>query len=69
MVGSGYAKKEDSTASMIDIHVVDLRRPDWVEYKEELDENAAEGQDSAHDDARDRLGVHALQQLFHCKHN
>jgi len=42
------------------IHVVDLRRPDWVEYKEELDENAAEGQDSAHDDARDRLGVHAL---------
>jgi len=42
------------------IHVVDLWRPDWVEYEEELDKDTAEGQDSAHDDARDRLGVHAL---------
>ena len=42
------------------VHVVDLRGPDRVEDEEELDEDAAEGEDAAHDDARDGLCVNTL---------
>ena len=38
----------------------DLIGPDGVEDEEELDEDAAEGQDSAHDDARRRSRVQRL---------
>lgn len=41
-------------------HVVGLGGPDGVQDEEELDEDAAEGQDAAHDDARQRLRVYAL---------
>lgn len=41
-------------------HVVCLRWPDGVEDEEQLDEDAAEGQHPAHDDARQRSGVHTL---------
>jgi len=42
------------------VHVVDLTGPDTVENKKQLDENAAEGQNAAHDDAGDGLGVNRL---------
>lgn len=41
-------------------HVVGLGGPDGVQDEEELDEDAPEGQDAAHDDARQRLRVYAL---------
>lgn len=41
-------------------HVVHLVGPDAVEDEEELDEDAAEGQDAAHDDAGQRPGVEGL---------
>ena len=42
------------------IHVVDLRRPNWVQHEEELDKDASKRQDSAHDNARHRLGINTL---------
>ena len=42
------------------VHVVDVRGPDRVQDEKELDENAAKGEDSAHDDAGDGLRVEAL---------
>jgi len=42
------------------IHVIDLTGPDTVEDEEELNENAAEGEDTAHDDAGDGLSVDGL---------
>lgn len=42
------------------VHVVNLRGPDGVENEEELDEDAAERENSAHDDSGDRLCVDAL---------
>lgn len=41
-------------------HVVSLRRPNGVEDEEELDEDAAKGQYSTHDDAREGPGVYTL---------
>ena len=42
------------------VHVVDLAAPDAVKDEEELDEDASEGQDTAHDDTGDGLGVDGL---------
>lgn len=41
-------------------HVVHLARPDRVQDEEQLNENTAEGQDPAHDDARNWLSVDRL---------
>uniref|UniRef100_A0A182INA6 Tox-SGS domain-containing protein n=1 Tax=Anopheles atroparvus TaxID=41427 RepID=A0A182INA6_ANOAO len=41
-------------------HVVHLTRPERVQDEEQLDEDAAEWQHTAHDDARDRLRVDRL---------
>ena len=41
-------------------HVVELVRPNAVENEEELNENATERQNSAHDDARQWLSVEIL---------
>lgn len=41
-------------------HVVHLAGPNRVEDEEELDKNASEGQDAAHDDTRNRLRVDGL---------
>lgn len=41
-------------------HVVSLRWPDGVEDEEQLDEDASEWQNTAHDDAGEGLGVHTL---------
>lgn len=38
-----------------------MRVPDAVENEEELDENAAEGQDATHDDAWNRFGKKGLR--------
>ena len=37
------------------IHIVDMRRPDRIENKEQLDEYASERQNSTHNDARNWL--------------
>ena len=37
------------------VHVVDLAAPDAVQHEEELDEDAAKGKDTSHDDSRDWL--------------
>ena len=42
------------------VHVVDLTGPDAVQDEEQLDKDAAEGEDSTHDDAGDGLGVDGL---------
>ena len=42
------------------VHVVDLTAPDAVKDEKELDEDASEGQNPAHDDAGDGLGVDRL---------
>jgi len=42
------------------IHVINLTGPNTVEDEEQLDEDASEGEDPAHDDARDGLGVDGL---------
>lgn len=41
-------------------HVVHLAGPERVQDEEQLDEDAAEGQDAAHDDAGHGLGVDRL---------
>lgn len=41
-------------------HVVHLAGPERVQDEEQLDEDATERQDTAHDDAGDRLGVDRL---------
>ena len=52
--------KEDHGDGDDEVHVVDLAAPDAVQHKEELDEDAAEGEHAAHDDPWDRLGVDRL---------
>jgi len=42
------------------IHVINLTGPNTVEDEEQLDEDASEGEDPAHDDAGDGLGVDGL---------
>ena len=41
-------------------HVIGLMRPNAVENEEELNEDAAEGEDAAHDDSRERARVDGL---------
>lgn len=41
-------------------HVIGLGGPDGVQNEEQLDEDAAEGQDTTHDDAWQGLCIHAL---------
>jgi len=41
-------------------HVVDLAGPQGTQDKEQLNENAAKGQNAAHNDARNRLSVDRL---------
>lgn len=52
--------QDDENQEQKSIHVVDLARPDAVEYKEQLNEDASKGEDTTHDDARDGLGVDRL---------
>ena len=37
------------------VHVIDLTGPDAVQHEEELDEDAAKGENASHDDSRDWL--------------
>ena len=51
------------------VHVVDLRAPDAVQDEEQLDEDAAEGEDAAHYDAGDGLKkriIWLIRRFFHC---
>jgi len=48
--------QDDEDEEKETVHVIDLAAPDAVKDEEELYEDAAEGQDAAHDDPWDRLG-------------
>lgn len=56
---AGYDENQEHNKEKT-IHVVNLTTPNAVEYKEELNEDTTEGKDTAHDNSRNRLSVHAL---------
>jgi hypothetical protein len=52
--------ENDKNKEKESVHVVNLRGPDRVEDKEQLDKDASKGQNAAHHDTRDGLGVDTL---------
>ncbi len=58
-LGAGDDQNEVDHAEKAE-HVVELMRPQAVEDEEELNEDAAEGQDAAHDNAWQRASVQIL---------
>ena len=52
--------ENDEDKKQKSIHVVNLTGPNAVENEKELDKNASEWENTAHDDTRDGLGVDGL---------
>ena len=42
------------------VHIIDLTGPDAVQHEEQLDEDTAEGENSTHNDARNRLQYNVI---------
>lgn len=58
-LGAGDHQNEEHQKQETE-HVIGLGRPDGVQDEEQLDEDAAEGQDATHDDAWQGLCVYTL---------